>query len=125
MLKVTKHSENRVDISLSGALDAQAMREGLDELIELSEGVTHGQMFYKISEFSLPSLAAIGVELARLPKLFGLLGKYDKCAVLTDAGWLRKAATLEGALFPGLDIKSFEFDETAAAEAWLQGEDAD
>nr|WP_306269348.1 STAS/SEC14 domain-containing protein [Pararhizobium sp. IMCC3301] len=119
MLNITKKSANRVDIELSGSLDADSMRIALDQLIEVSEGVSNGHMLYRISDFSMPTLGAIGVEMARLPKLFGLLGKFDKCAVLSDSNWLRTAATVEGALFPGIDIKSFEFDEIDAAEAWL------
>jgi len=119
MLKITKRSANRVDIDLSGSLDADAMRDGLDKLIAASEDVKNGRMYYRITDFSLPTLGAIGVEMTRLPKLFGLLGKFDKCAVLTDSDWLRKAAEFEGALFPGLDIRSFELDEQDEAEAWL------
>jgi hypothetical protein len=122
MLKITKPSANRIEIVLSGAVDAEAMRTGLDKLIADSEGVQNGVMLYKISDPALPTLGAIGVEIGRLPQLFGLLGKYDKCAVLSDSGWLRKAASIEGALFPGLDIKSFEFDEQDKAERWLAGE---
>jgi len=119
MLKITKRSANRVDIDLSGSLDADAMRDGLDKLIGASEDVKNGRMYYRITDFSLPTLGAIGVEMTRLPKLFGLLGKFDKCAVLTDSDWLRKAAEFEGALFPGLDIRSFELDEQDEAEEWL------
>ncbi|SEK53957.1 STAS/SEC14 domain-containing protein [Pacificibacter marinus] len=119
MLNVTKPNSDRVEIELSGHLDADGMRLGLDRLIEVSENVRHGQMLYTISDFSMPTLGAFGVEVGRLPKLFGLLGKFDKCAVICDTAWLRKAAMVEGALFPGLDIKSFEPSETAQAEAWL------
>jgi hypothetical protein len=119
MLNVTKPNSDRVEIELSGHLDADGMRLGLDRLIEVSENVRHGQMLYTISNFSMPTLGAFGVEMGRLPKLFGLLGKFDKCAVICDTAWLRKAAMVEGALFPGLDIKSFEPSETAQVEAWL------
>lgn len=119
MLQITKKSDTRIDIDLEGTIDADAMRDGLDKLFAASDGVTHGRMLYRITNFSLPTMAAIGVEMARLPQLFGLLGKYDRCAVLTDSGWLRKAATVEGALFPGLDIRSFDLGEEDAAEAWL------
>lgn len=119
MLTITKPSANRVDIELSGSVDAEVMRTALDELIAKSDDVTNGRMLYTIPEFAMPTLGAIGVELARMPKLFGLLGKFDRCAVLSDAGWLRKAAEVEGALFPGIEIKSFELAETAEAEAWL------
>ena len=119
MLKITKQSPARLDIELSGSLDADSMRAALDELIEKSDDIRNGRMLYTISEFSLPTLGAIGVEMTRPPKLFGLLAKFDKCAVLSDSNWLRKAAIVEGALFPGIDIKSFELDEIDAAEAWL------
>jgi len=119
MLKITKPSANRVDIELSGTLDADTMRAGLDDLIAKSEGVTKGRMLYTVTDFSLPTLGALGVELHRLPKLFALLGKFERCAVLSDAGWLRTAAEIEGAVIPGIAIKSFELHETEAAEAWL------
>ncbi len=121
MLTVTKPAPNRVDIEFSGTLDAETMRVVLDDLFAKSEDVTNGRMLYTITEFSIPSLGAIGVELQRLPKLFGLLGKFDRCAVLSDAGWLRTAAEIEGALFPGIEIKSFELQEVEEAEAWLAG----
>lgn len=119
MLKITKTAPDRVDISLNGGLDAQEMRAGLDDLIAKSEDVTNGKMLYTISVFAVPTMAALGVELSRLPKLFGLLGKFDKCAVLTDVGWLKTAAEIEGALIPGLEIKAFDLDEQESAEVWL------
>lgn len=124
MLKITKPAPDRVDIDLSGPLDSGLMRAGLDDLIDASEGVTHGVMLYRITDFSMPTLGAIGVEFARLPKLFGLLGKFDRCAVLSDTPWLRTAAEVEGKLFPGIEIKAFELDETEAAEAWLTADPA-
>jgi hypothetical protein len=119
MLKITKPSPDRVDIALSGALDADAMRAGLDELIAMSEGVRNGRMLYRITDFAMPTLGAFAVELQRLPKLFALVARFDRCAVLSDTAWLRRAAEIEGALIPGLEVKSFGLGDAAAAEAWL------
>ncbi|MEH6725078.1 MAG: STAS/SEC14 domain-containing protein [Hyphomicrobiales bacterium] len=119
MFKITQPSANRLDIEINGSLDADTMRTALDDLIEKSENIQNGRMLYRITDFSLPTMGAFGVEMARLPKLFGLLGKFDKCVVLSDSNWIRKAAVVEGALLPGIDIKSYEFDEIDAAEAWL------
>lgn len=119
MLTVTKTGPNRVDLDLTGRLDATIMHKALDELIAASEGVTQGRMLYTIPQMIWPTVGAIGVELAHLPKLFGLLGKFDKCAVLTDEGWLKTAAEFEGALIPGLTIKAFGTDQRDQAEAWL------
>lgn len=119
MLKITKPSANRVDIELEGTLDAETMRAALDDLIAKSEEVTGGRMLYRVTDFSLPTLGALGVELQRLPKLFALMSKFERCAVLSDTGWLRTAAEIEGAVIPGIAIKSFELHEAEAAEAWL------
>jgi hypothetical protein len=121
MLNISKPSIDRVDIALSGALDADAMRSALDQLIQASEGVTHGRMLYKISDFEMPTLGAMAVEFYRMPKLFGLIGKFDKCAVLSDTGWIRTAAEMEGAVFRSLEIKSFGLADVKIAEAWLDG----
>ena len=119
MLTITKPSADRVDITLDGKIDADIMRTALDDLIAKSDGVKGGKMLYRITNFELPTLSAIAVEFTRLPKLFGLLGAFDKCAVLSDSDWLRKAAEIEGALFPGIEIKSFGLDQQDVAEEWL------
>ena len=119
MLTISKPSPNRVDLELNGTLTADDMRTALEDLLAKSEDITHGRMLYKIPEFAMPTLSALGVELQFIPKLFGLLAKFDKCAVLSDAAWLRTAAEIEGAVIPGLDIKSFELSAAEAAEAWL------
>ena len=127
MLTVTKPGPNRLDIDLSGQLDADAMREGLETLLAQSDGISNGTMLYRIRDFEMPTPGALAVEFAQMPRLFGLIGRFDKCAVLSDIGWLRKAAEIEGALFPGLEIKAFPLNDSTAAEAWLgrSGADAD
>ena len=119
MFEIVEKSPDRLDIAIKGQVDADAMRAGLDALVQKSDGMRGGTMLYRITDFSLPTLAAIGVELTQLPKLLGLVGKFSKCAVISDEGWIKKAAEIEGALIPGLKIKSFALDEEAAAEAWL------
>ncbi len=119
MFEIVEKSPDRLDIAIKGQIDADAMRAGLDALVQKSDGMRGGTMLYRITDFSLPTLAAIGVELTQLPKLLGLVGKFSKCAVISDEGWIKKAAEIEGALIPGLKIKSFALDEETAAEAWL------
>lgn len=119
MLKVTKPEANRVDIALSGEVNDAEMRAGLDELVRLSEDVRRGRMLYTIEDFEWPTWSALSVELTRLPTLFGLLVRFSKCAVVCDEDWLRRAAEVEGALLPGLAVRSFGRGEVEAAEAWL------
>ena len=115
MFKVIQNGVNRLDIEMSGKLNAEEMRIALDELVSKSENIENGKMLYEIIDFHLPSLGALGVELSRLPSMFGLMKKFDRAAVLTDKNWLKKVSEFEGVLFPGLEIKAFNIDQRAEA----------
>ena len=119
MFKVTPNGIDRLDIELSGKLNAAEMRIALDELVSKSKNIENGKMLYDIIDFHLPSLDAIAIEFSRLPSMFGFLKKFDRAAVLTDKTWLKKVSELEGALFPGLEIKAFNRDQKVEAEDWL------
>lgn len=119
MFTITKPEPNRVDIAVSGELDSGAMDTGLRQLLTAADEVEDGRMLYTITSISMPTVGALGVELQYLPKLFRLLGKFDKCAVVADASWVRTIAEVEGAMAPGLEIKAFMPSEHGAAEAWL------
>ncbi|WP_299671858.1 STAS/SEC14 domain-containing protein [uncultured Roseobacter sp.] len=120
MFKISKPSENRLDIELSGGLDADEMREALESLTVASQDMAGGKMLYRIYDFEMPTFGALAVEFQQLPKLFGVIGRFGRCAVLCDASWIRTAAEIEGALIPFLEIKSFPLAEAEAAEAWLE-----
>ena len=85
MFDVSKTAENRLDIQISGSLDSAAMRQLLNELETAASDFSNGKMLYTISHFTMPTLGAMAVEFGHLPKLFGLIGKFDKCAVIADA----------------------------------------
>lgn len=124
MLQVTKTGANRVDLHLTGALTAHDMREGLEALVTASQDVENGLMLYTIDDFQWPEASALAVEFTMMPKLFGMIGKFRRCAVIADANWLRTVAEIEGFLMPWLAIKSFTPDDAADAEKWLaQGQD--
>ncbi|MDM8349223.1 STAS/SEC14 domain-containing protein [Pseudomonas sp. sp1636] len=120
MFKVMRNGENRIDVEFSGKLDSAEMRVALDELSHQSEDIEHGLMLYRIGDFSLPTLGAMAVELARIPQLFRFVRRFDRMAVVADKEWVRKASEIEGALIPGLQIKAFDLSQEAEAEAWLQ-----
>lgn len=123
MMNVTRPAADRIDVVLSGTLDTDGMGKALDDLIDQSEGVTHGRMLYTILDFEMPTMGAIGAEIARMPGLLSLIGRFDKCAVVSGTAWLRTAAEIEGALIPGLQIKSFTHDAVDTAKAWLADND--
>ena len=122
MFKVIPNGIDRLDIQLSGKLNAEEMKIALDELVDKSKHIENGKMLYEVIDFHLPSLTAISIEFSRLPAMLGLMKKFNRAAVLTDKVWLKKVSEFEGALFPGLEIKAFDRDQKAEAEAWLSGE---
>ncbi|UUX51833.1 STAS/SEC14 domain-containing protein [Nisaea acidiphila] len=124
MISITKPAPNRIDMEFKGeSIDEETMRSAIEQLIELAKDIEHGRLLYRLHHFPWPSLAAVGVKLGHLPELFKMLGRFDRCAVLSDESWLRTASDIEGALIPGLEIKGFRLDEAAEAETWLASED--
>lgn len=120
MFKVERVSSRRLDVTLNGKIDAEQMKGALDELLGQSEDIRNGSLLYDVVDFHFPSLAAIAIELSRLPELFGLLNRFDRAAVLTDENWIKKASEIKGwLLYPGLEIKAFTHARKAEAEAWL------
>ena len=119
MFKVTRVGENRLDIEMSGKLDTVQMGKALDQLVDKAEGIENGRMLYDVIDYHLPSLGAIRLEFSRLPAMLGLMKKFEKAAVLTDKEWLKVISEIEGALFPGLEIKAFDRDQKPEAETWL------
>jgi len=119
MFLITRVGSNRLDIEMSGKLDAEHMEKALEELVTKSEGIEDGLMLYDIVDYRLPSFDAIMIEFSRLPSMMGFIRKFRRAAVLTDKSWLKVASEVEGAVIPGLEIKAFKRNQKAEAEAWL------
>ncbi len=119
MFDVVVKETNRLDIDLSGKLDSEGMKAALDALVSQSAGMENGRMLYRLNDFDWPTLGAIGVELSRLPELFRTIKRFDRVAVLCDKKWVQRLSEIEGALIPGLTIRSFNHDALEAAEQWL------
>jgi hypothetical protein len=119
MFEVTRVSENRLDIEMSGKFDSEQMENALDELVNKAEGIKNGRMLYDVVDYHLPSLGAIRLEFSHLPSMLGFMRKFSKAAVLTDKTWLKIISEMEGALCPGLEIKAFSKEQKTEAEAWL------
>ena len=119
MFSINRVSDNRLDIEIAGKVTGEEMQRALAELFKHTDQISNGRMLYRIRDISLPTFSAIMVELQQLPKLFRLVKHFDRVAVLADEAWLKKAGELEGKLFPGLEIKAFDYDDNKAVEEWL------
>ena len=120
MLSIQRAGANRLDLKISGKLDADAISKALDAFVSESEGIENGIVMCDVVDYQLPTLGALSVEFSRLPGLFGLLKRFRRAAVLTDKKWIKTVSEFEGKLMPGLEIKAFDRDKKAEAEAWLE-----
>lgn len=118
-MQVTLNEGNRIELTVSGQINAAMMQSGLDRLLELTAPLDHFTYLAVMTNITWPTTGAIRAEFARLPELFRLMRKMNRAAVIANQSWLRKAAEVEGALIPGLDIAAFQPDERDAALAFL------
>ena len=119
-MKITKVSSHRVNVEFSGKIDRDQMTRVLDELFAAIADMEHGLLMYRIGELEMPTIGAIVVELKNLPKIFRLVQKIDRIAVVCDQGWIQTANEIEGKLIPGLKMKSFDLNKENAAIEWLE-----
>jgi hypothetical protein len=121
MFQVGTENGGLIVVEIGEEIDGEAMRAGLDLLFRATEGRRNAPMLYRVRHIAVPTAGALAVELGQLPRLFGLIGQLDRIAVLADQDWVRRLATVEGALIPGLTIRTFATGDEAAARAWLAG----
>ena len=124
MFTVTRVSDSRINLTIQSKITGPEMASGLTELLALSEGFEKGVMLYRIEGFKWPAFNALMAEAIRIPKLFGLLKRFGKIALISDKAWVRRAAAIEGAVIPKMKIKTFKPEKADAAEAWLAGDKA-
>ena len=125
MLKIEREKDGLFVIEVTGKIDAGEMEEGLDKFIGMTGEIEGGRLLYRITDFELPTIGAMVVELRKSPDLFSLIRRFQKAAVISDAAWIRSFAQWEGMLIPGFDIKSYLPHHEEEARSWLRGENGD
>jgi len=119
-MNLTKVSNNRVHVEFGGKIDRDQVTKVLDEMFAAIADRELGLLMYRIGKLEMPTLGAIAVELKNLPKIFRLVQKIDRIAVVCDQGWIQTATEIEGKLIPGLKMKSFDLNKENAAIEWLE-----
>ena len=62
MFNITKDPKGYVHLTISGPIDSDEMRNGLEAFLACLEDDKKTDFLYTISDFEMPSLQAIGVE---------------------------------------------------------------
>lgn len=119
MMNITQVSSNRVDVDFSGKIDSDQMTKVLDDIFSAITDMEYGLLLYRIGELEMPTLGAIAVKLKNLPKIFRMVQKIDRIAVVCDQGWIQTGTEIEGKLIPGVQMKAFDLEDEDKAVEWL------
>lgn len=120
-IRVEEEAPAFLRLEVSGEIGATEMEAGLDAFFAAAEPLERFDMLYLVHDLRVPTLGAIRVELARLGRLWRLLPRFGRIALVADQGWVRAAARAESAIIPGITIRTFEPGEEAEARGWLAG----
>lgn len=115
-----KHSGCRIEMVIDGKIDSEQMESLIVEFIDSSENLDSIQLLYIDDDFKLPTLGALVVKLSHFGSLLKISRKIQRAALLTNQGWLKKAAEFENAIIPWIEIKTFDTTAREQAEAWLE-----
>lgn len=102
---------------LDGTATAPDIRAVTREL-EAATAAGRVHLFGEIAGVGGLTLDAVAQSLRQSLRVASRIGKVRRYAVVTDEGWIRAAATLQGALVPGLDLQVWPRAERDDALAW-------
>lgn len=96
--------------------DIERVWASMDAALDESDSIG---LYVEVVHLTGVTLAGLVKDLTLGLKNLGKLKHFERIAVVTDATWIRTAASIEDKLFPGIDIRTFETAEDEAAVAWL------
>lgn len=117
-----KLEDKIVHMSITGNIKPESMTQGLDWIHELDAEDDDFNLRIDMAQSEFDDLAAISAEFKRVATVLRHSKSAKKCALMTDSMFLRNSAKVEGAVIPGLEVRTFDLDETTPAERWLKGE---
>ena len=92
--------------------------EALYREVERAMDGGHVHLVGSIAGVGGMTLEALGANLGRGLAMLTQIGKVDRYAVVTDVGWIAQAARAQGALLPGLSVRTWPPAQRDEAVAW-------
>ncbi|MEM6328392.1 MAG: STAS/SEC14 domain-containing protein [Bacteroidota bacterium] len=107
---------------LSFEIDGTVTAPDMDDLYNAVERVTDGKgpvhLIGEIHGVGGLTLDAVGTSFKRGMGIIGRIGRVKRYAVVSDRGWIRTLAELQGAAIPGLEVRVYPTAERDDALAW-------
>ena len=107
---------------LSFEIDGTVTAPDMDDLYNAVEKVTEGKgpvhICGEIHGVGGLTLDAIGASFKRGAGLIGRIARVKRYAVVSDIGWIKTVAELEGAVIPGMTVRVWPTAHREEALAW-------
>lgn len=107
-------------MTVTGKISEADMATALDWLKAQAKIHAEFNLCIEMDKLEFPSLDAFKEEFGRLGEVFKMAKSMKKCALISGSGFVRTFAKVEGALWPGLEIRAYERDERNEAIDWLK-----
>ena len=97
-------------------------RDDIVPVIELMEEKLAGhdklRLYAEVTAFQGISLEALVRDI-----LFSVKNarRFERMALVSDTGWLKKIADVEARLLPGIDVQTFSLEQADQARDWVSG----
>ena len=116
-------NDNVAHMRVSGRIDKDTLSEGLEWFQTAAEEAPADlNLCVEMAKGDFENLSDVSAEFRHVGHVLRQNPNLEKCAVVTDSLFVRNSAKVEGAVIPGLNLKTFATDETVPAESWLKGE---
>ena len=109
-------------MALSGNMRPETFSETLDWIESAAAEEDELKLRLDIPSKAFDDLSGASRAFRRVADALRRTTAWDKCAVITDSGYLSNSFKVESAVIPGLDLMVFKPTEADAADAWLKGE---
>lgn len=120
LTRINLGDEKVFAFSWSGKFDEVAFKKSLEEFIP--EFIKREKMNIYIEMQSLDGVEALAVwkDLKFAFRNYQqLMDKIQKVALVTDKGWLRLLSDISSTFIPGIEEKSFSFEDADSAKKWV------
>lgn len=121
-----KLNNNIVHLDISGPLAKESVEASLEWIKKFQNNASEANDNFAI-QVDMPK--GEFEDLSEMSRQFQTIGRMlrhsksaDKCAVITDSIFVRNSAKVESSVIPGLEIRTFDFDDTDVAKRWLKDE---
>lgn len=122
MLSITTLSPAALEMVVDGPMSRADVASAFDQLEAVLDKTETLDLLVDVRGKPDLHLGLIIEELKRLPLVIRMIRAIGRVALIADAGWVRTAAKIEGAVIPGVHYETYERDEAAHARRWLMRE---